>query len=156
MALSIASRLARKVFGSKNDRELKRLRPFVQEINALEPQLEAESADQLRARLAQWREKLSALADPEEREEAMAIQLVQAMQAPFRPEAYLNRERAEWLRRVEEQRQQGVVRPPQAADLGTPVAELLDRLAQSLKATQRAQAAPTRRARGRRASGSGR
>jgi preprotein translocase subunit SecA len=71
MALSIASRLARKVFGSKNDRELKRLRPFVQEINALEPQLEAESADQLRARLAQWREKLSALADPEEREEAM-------------------------------------------------------------------------------------
>lgn len=90
----------------------------------------------------------------EEREEAMAVELVQAMQAPFRPEAYLNRERAEWLRRVEEQRQQRVVRPPEAAELGTPVAELLDRLEASLKATQRAQA-PARRARSRRAGGSG-
>ena len=71
MAFSIAGRLARKVFGSKNDRDLKRLRPFVEEINALESRFEAENPEQLCARLAQWREKLSALADQEERDEAM-------------------------------------------------------------------------------------
>jgi preprotein translocase subunit SecA len=71
MVFAVAGRLARKVFGSKNDRELKRLRPFVREINALEPQFEAENADQLRARLARWREKLSTLAEREEREDVM-------------------------------------------------------------------------------------
>ena len=47
-----------KVFGTANDRELKRLRPFVAEINALEPQLQQLSDDQLRAKTAEFRERL--------------------------------------------------------------------------------------------------
>jgi preprotein translocase subunit SecA len=63
--------IARKVFGSKNDRELKRLRPSVEAINRLEPTIATESDEQLRARIAQWKAKLSAIEDREEREEAM-------------------------------------------------------------------------------------
>src|SRR5579875_2367500 len=71
MAFTLVSQLARKVFGSKNDRELKRLKPLVQEINSLEPKFEKASADELRARLAHWRSKISPSEDREEREEVM-------------------------------------------------------------------------------------
>ena len=63
--------IARKVFGSKNDRELKRLRPSVEAINRLEASIAQQSDDQLRARIAEWKAKLSAIEDREEREEAM-------------------------------------------------------------------------------------
>ncbi|HUB96881.1 MAG TPA: preprotein translocase subunit SecA [Stellaceae bacterium] len=42
--------LARRLFGSANDRYIKSLRPLVDEINALEPELTALSDDDLRAR----------------------------------------------------------------------------------------------------------
>ena len=48
----------RKVFGTKNDRELKKLWPLVDEVTALEPELEALSDDQLRARTGAFREQL--------------------------------------------------------------------------------------------------
>jgi preprotein translocase subunit SecA len=38
-----------KVFGSKNERELKRLQPLVERINAFEPEIQAMSDDQLRS-----------------------------------------------------------------------------------------------------------
>src|SRR5579883_1042661 len=63
--------IARKVFGSKNDRELKRLQPSVEAINRLEPAIAQQSDEQLRARIAEWKAKISAIADREEREEAM-------------------------------------------------------------------------------------
>ncbi len=47
-----------KVFGSKNERELKRLQPIVEAINALEPQLQAMSDAQLKARTASFRQRL--------------------------------------------------------------------------------------------------
>ncbi len=50
--------LVRKVFGTKNDRELKKLWPLVDEITTLEPELEALSDDQLRARTAGFKEQL--------------------------------------------------------------------------------------------------
>ena len=50
--------LVRKVFGTKNDRELKKFWPLVDEITALEPEMEALSADQLRARTAAFKEQL--------------------------------------------------------------------------------------------------
>ena len=55
--------LVRKVFGTKNDRELKKLWPLVDEINALEPELQALSDDELRGRTAQFREQLDQGAD---------------------------------------------------------------------------------------------
>jgi preprotein translocase subunit SecA len=48
----------KKIFGSKNDRELKRLAPRVDAINALEPAYRALSDAQLRAKTAEFKERL--------------------------------------------------------------------------------------------------
>jgi preprotein translocase subunit SecA len=50
--------LVRKVIGTKNDRELKRLWPIVYEINAAEEEVAALSDADLRARTAELRERL--------------------------------------------------------------------------------------------------
>ena len=65
------SHIGRKIFGSKNDREIKRLLPLVSVIGDLEPTLVAESDDQLRARIARWKEKISPIEDDEERKGAL-------------------------------------------------------------------------------------
>ncbi|MFG1463732.1 preprotein translocase subunit SecA [Xanthobacter sp. DSM 24535] len=52
--------LARKIFGSANDRMVRGFRPMVAAINALEPELSALSDDQLRARTAEFRAQLAA------------------------------------------------------------------------------------------------
>src|SRR5260370_10431398 len=65
------SLVARKIFGSKNDRELKRLRPDVDEINRLEPEISALSDDELRSKIAEWKANISAIEEREQREEAM-------------------------------------------------------------------------------------
>ena len=46
-----------KVFGSKNERELKKLLPVVDKINALEPDMQALSDEQLRARKGLFRQR---------------------------------------------------------------------------------------------------
>jgi preprotein translocase subunit SecA len=51
--------LARKIFGSANDRRVKGLRPRVEEINALETELEALSDEQLRARTDDFRRQVA-------------------------------------------------------------------------------------------------
>ena len=45
-------RLLAAIFGTKNDRDLKRLSKIVTEINALEPQMEALSAEELKNKTA--------------------------------------------------------------------------------------------------------
>ncbi len=50
--------LARKIFGSANDRRIKTFRATVDQINALEPEIEALSDDALRARTDDFREQL--------------------------------------------------------------------------------------------------
>ncbi|OYY82099.1 MAG: preprotein translocase subunit SecA, partial [Rhizobiales bacterium 35-66-30] len=52
--------LARKIFGSANDRMVRGFRPMVAAINALEPEVSALSDDQLRARTAEFRAQLAA------------------------------------------------------------------------------------------------
>jgi preprotein translocase subunit SecA len=47
-----------KIFGSKNERELKRLWPMVLQINALEPAMEKLSDSELRMKTAEFQEKL--------------------------------------------------------------------------------------------------
>ena len=47
-----------KVFGTKNERELKRLRPNVEAISALEPAMKALSDDQLRAKTDEFRQRI--------------------------------------------------------------------------------------------------
>ena len=46
------------VFGSKHDRDVKRMRPIVAQINSLEPEVSALSDDQLRGKTAEFRERL--------------------------------------------------------------------------------------------------
>jgi preprotein translocase subunit SecA len=47
-----------KVFGTKNERELKRLMPEVEAINVLEPQMQQLSDDQLRAKTDEFRQRV--------------------------------------------------------------------------------------------------
>src|SRR6516164_595692 len=53
------SALARRLFGSANDRYVKSLGPIVSAINEIEPQLEAMSDEELRARTQRFREQLA-------------------------------------------------------------------------------------------------
>src|SRR5262245_36551263 len=50
--------LLAKVVGTQNERELKRLRPIVSEVNALEPSIQPLTDEQLRAKTAEFRERL--------------------------------------------------------------------------------------------------
>src|SRR3982750_3205926 len=51
--------LLAKVVGTQNDRELKRLRPIVAEVNALEPSIQALSDAQLRGKTAEFKQRLA-------------------------------------------------------------------------------------------------
>src|SRR3954470_5794350 len=59
--------ILKKILGSKNQREIKRLMPMVRRINELDEQFKALSDDELRAKTAQWQAELSAIDDVEER-----------------------------------------------------------------------------------------
>src|SRR4030081_2369725 len=50
-------KLLAKVFGTQNDRELKKLRPLVAQINALEPSVQPLSDDALRGRTAEFKQR---------------------------------------------------------------------------------------------------
>ncbi len=68
---SAVSLIARKIFGSKNDREIKRMWPDVDRINELEPEIQQQSDEQLRAKIAEWKARISAIEDREEQNGAM-------------------------------------------------------------------------------------
>jgi len=50
--------LIQKIFGTKNERDLKKLQPYAAAINELEPQMQKLSDEQLRAKTAEFKEKL--------------------------------------------------------------------------------------------------
>src|SRR6187401_2944778 len=58
--------IVKKLIGSKNDREVKRLRPLVSKINAPEQELHSVPDDVLRQKTAAWKEELSKITDNEE------------------------------------------------------------------------------------------
>src|SRR5450631_3726982 len=60
--------LVKKILGSKNQREVKRLRPIVIRINELDEQFKSLSDDELRAKTAAWKARLAPIEDPHERE----------------------------------------------------------------------------------------
>ncbi len=55
--------LLKKIVGSKNQRELRRLQPIVQQINEIDQGLTGLSDDDLRAKTAAWKQELSAITD---------------------------------------------------------------------------------------------
>src|SRR5690625_5844853 len=52
-------KLTKAIFGSKNERELKRMRKIVVQINALEGDMEKLTDEQLRAKTAEFRRRLA-------------------------------------------------------------------------------------------------
>src|SRR3970040_1730435 len=56
----------KKIVGSKNDREVKRLRPLVAKINEIEAGLKSLSDDDLRKKTADWKAQLSQIQDKKE------------------------------------------------------------------------------------------
>lgn len=55
----MVTQLLAKVFGTQNDREIKRMRPIVERVNALESQMQALSDDQLRAKTADFKQQIA-------------------------------------------------------------------------------------------------
>lgn len=51
--------IARKIFGSKNDRELKKIRPLVEQINSLESALQPLNDEALRGKTASFKERIA-------------------------------------------------------------------------------------------------
>jgi len=58
--------ILKKLFGSKNARELRRLSPVVRRINEFDEQFKSLSDDELRAKTAAWKDDLSKIFEPEE------------------------------------------------------------------------------------------
>ncbi len=71
--------LIKKVIGSKNDREVRKMRPLVARINEIEQGLQSVSDEELRAKTAAWKTRLSAITDNQE----LAAALTEVL-----PEAY--------------------------------------------------------------------
>src|SRR5215510_16497077 len=58
--------ILKKILGSKNQRELRRLTPTIRRINELDEQFKSLSDDELRAKTANWKEELSKISDLQE------------------------------------------------------------------------------------------
>ena len=58
--------ILKKIVGSKNQRELRRLAPAVRRINEFDEQFKSLSDDALRAKTAAWKEEFTKISDPEE------------------------------------------------------------------------------------------
>jgi len=58
--------ILKKLFGSKNQRELRRLAPTVRRVNEFDEQFKSLSDDALRAKTAAWKEELAKITEPEE------------------------------------------------------------------------------------------
>jgi len=91
--------LVKKVFGSKNEREVRKLRPVVERINALEAELQSLSDDALRQKTADWKAQLSKIEDKD---------ALQAALNEILPEAFAVVKTA--CRRMTERKQMVIVR----------------------------------------------
>jgi preprotein translocase subunit SecA len=58
--------ILKKIIGSKNEREMKKLRPLVAKINQIEASLQSLPDDALREKTAAWKARMSAIKDDKE------------------------------------------------------------------------------------------
>jgi preprotein translocase subunit SecA len=83
------------VFGTSNERELKRIAPLIDDINSLEPAVKELSDEQLRAKTEEFRqrirERVDAIEDPDEKDAA-----VKAVLDEILPEAFAVVREAGW------------------------------------------------------------
>jgi preprotein translocase subunit SecA len=84
-----------KIFGTSNERELKRIAPLVDAMNALEPAMKQLSDEQLRAKTDEFRqrvrERVDAVEDPDEKDRELAAVLDETL-----PEAFAVVREAGW------------------------------------------------------------
>src|SRR4051794_35346182 len=73
--------ILKKIIGSKNTRLVKSLRPTVARINELEVEFQKLSDDQLRAKTAAWKDRLSKIEDPNEQQAVLDEILPEAFAA---------------------------------------------------------------------------
>src|SRR5256885_13483087 len=62
----MVSWILKKILGSKNQREIKRLMPMARRINELDEQFKALADDELRAKTATWKAELAQIPELEE------------------------------------------------------------------------------------------
>jgi preprotein translocase subunit SecA len=62
----MANWILTKVLGSKNQREVKRIRPLVEKINEFDKQFQTLTDDQLREKTAAWKASLASIDDPDQ------------------------------------------------------------------------------------------
>ena len=76
-----------KVFGTSNEREIKRITPLVEQINALEAEMKQLSDEQLRAKTDEFRqrirERVDALEDPDEKDRELKLALDEILPQAF-------------------------------------------------------------------------
>src|SRR5438270_11835072 len=70
--------ILKKILGSKNQRELKRMMPIVRRINELEAPLQNLSDEALRAKTAAWKEELAKIPDLEDQWRRLDVILPEA------------------------------------------------------------------------------
>src|SRR5438045_3608065 len=70
--------ILKKIVGSKNQRELRRLAPMVRRINEFDEQFKSLSDDALRAKTAAWKDELTKISDPDEQWNRLAEILPEA------------------------------------------------------------------------------
>ena len=89
------NKLAAKVFGTSNEREIKRILPRVEEINALEPAMKQLTDEQLRAKTEEFRqrirERVDAIEDADEKDQELKAVLDEIL-----PEAFAVVREAGW------------------------------------------------------------
>src|SRR5450755_4779188 len=92
---ALINKLIAKVFGTSNEREIKRIVPLVERINALEPETKQLSDEQLKAKTAEFRqrirERVDAIEDLDERDRELKQVLDEVL-----PEAFAVVREAGW------------------------------------------------------------
>jgi preprotein translocase subunit SecA len=89
ISMNAVEKLLTKVFGSANERLLKKIAPIVLQINNLEPQIKSLSDEQLRHKTVEFRERLAEhLKDANELDAASRKQLEQDALEEILPEAF--------------------------------------------------------------------
>ncbi len=81
------NKLIAKVFGTSNEREIKRIMPLVEQINALEPGMKQLSDEQLRAKTDEFRQRIrarvDAVEDPDEKDRELKLALDEILPESF-------------------------------------------------------------------------
>src|SRR5450631_3903514 len=92
---ALINKLMAKVFGTSNEREVKRIMPLVERVNALEPEMKQLSDEQLGAKTGEFRKRIHERVDPIEDADEKAAALKEVLDELL-PEAFAVAREASW------------------------------------------------------------